>query len=329
MSRNRLLWLMPSLVLFLVSCSVKQEAPPPQKPVVTTDAFLGRWDVTVKTEKAEYPSWFELSKDGTQFKGRFVGRDGSARPIARIVISGDQLEFSLPKQYEKRNDDLVFKGKSLEGQLEGTTIGEDGNTLKWTAVRAPSLERSGAPDWGDPVKLFNGRDLTGWKPRNPEHNGWKVVGGILVNKTPSSDLITDQKFEDFKLHAEVNVPKNGNSGIYLRGRYEVQVEDLYGEGESTEGVQLTSLRMGGIYGFLTPAVNAVKKAGEWQSYDITLVGRGVTVVLNGKIIIDNQEIPGTTGGALDSNEGTPGPIFLQGDHTNISYRNIIITPAKK
>jgi hypothetical protein len=329
MSKNRLLWSMLGLALFLASCSPKQETPLSQKPAVSADAFLGRWDVVVKTDKEEYPSWFELSKDAAQFKGRFVGRSGSARPIARIVISGDQLEFSLPKQYEKRNDDLVFKGKYLDGQFEGTTVGEEGNTLQWTAVRAPSLERSGAPEWGEPTKLFNGKDLTGWKPRDPEHNGWKVRGGVLVNKIPSSDLISDQKFEDFRLHAEVNVPKNGNSGIYLRGRYEVQVEDLYGEGESTEGVQLTSLRMGGIYGFLTPTMNAVKKAGQWQTCDITLAGRRVTVVLNGKTIIDNQEIPGITGGALDSNEGTPGPIFLQGDHTNISYRNLVITPAKR
>ncbi len=329
MSKKFMLMLVLGVVLFAVSCAPKQEAPAPSKqPVTTTDAFLGRWDVTMKTEKEEYPSWFELATEGTQFKGQFVGRSGSARLIARIIISGEQLEFSLPKQYEKRTDDLVFKGKYAEGRIEGTTTSEEGKTLQWSAVRAPSLDRMGVPEWGDPVKLFNGKDLTGWKARNPESNGWKVVNGVLVNKTPSSDLITEREFEDFKLHVEFNVPKNGNSGVYLRGRYEIQVEDIFGAGESG-GIKLDSVHMGGIYGFVAPTVNAAKKVGEWQAYNITLVGRKVTVALNGKTIIDNQEIPGITGGALNSQEGASGPIFVQGDHTSISYRNIVVTPAKK
>ena len=330
MSKTRLLCFALGIVLVLNGCASKQQAPiPPQQQAMTADAYLGRWDATIKTENGEYPSWFEISKEATEFKGRFVGREGSARPIARIVASADQLDFSLPKQYEKRPDDLVFKGKAVDSRLEGTTVGDGGQTLSWSAVVAPTMERNVTPEWGEPVKLFNGRDLTGWKARHPEHNGWRVTGGILVNKIPSSDLITEQKFDDFKLHVDVNVPKNGNSGIYLRGRYEVQVEDILGSGESTGGLHLDNVHMAGIYGFLAPTVNAAKRAGEWQAYDITLVGRKVTVVLNGKTVIDNQEIPGITGGALDSNEGTSGPIFLQGDHTNISYRNIVIVPAKK
>jgi len=207
-------------------------------------------------------------------------------------------------------------------------VSDDGKTLSWTAVVAPSLERNTSVEWGEPVRLFDGKTLTGWKARHPERNGWKGTGGILINKTPSSDLITEPKFEDFKLHAEVNVPKNGNSGIYLRGRYEVQVEDILGSSESSGGPHLDNVHMAGIYGFLAPMANVAKKAGDWQAFDITLVGRKVTVVLNGKTVIDNQEIPGITGGALDSNEATPGPIFLQGDHTNISYRNIVIIPVK-
>jgi hypothetical protein len=327
--KSLFLWLLVPLVL--VGCSPateQQTTPASQAPVVSSESLVGRWDVTVKTEKEEYPSWFELSKSGDQWNGQFVGQSGSARPIAKLTVTGGNLEFSLPKQYEKRPDDLVFKGSLSGEQLNGTTTSEDGKTLQWTAVRAPSLQRAGAPEWGEHVTLFNGKDLTGWRPRHAERNGWKVVKGVLVNTTPSSDLVTEQEFEDFKLHVEFNVPKNGNSGVYLRGRYEVQVEDIFGSGEGT-GIKLDSVHMGGIYGFLAPAENAAKKIGEWQSYDITLVGRRVTVVLNGKTIIDSQEIPGITGGALNSNEGSPGPIFLQGDHTNISYRNIVITPAKK
>jgi len=86
--------------------------------------------------------------------------------------------------------------------------------------------------------------------------------------------------------------------------------------------------LGSVYGFLSPSEIANKKADEWQSYDITLIGRMVTVVLNGKTVICNQEIPGITGGALDSDEGAPGPLMLQGDHGVIEYRNIVLTPAR-
>jgi hypothetical protein len=90
-----------------------------------------------------------------------------------------------------------------------------------------------------------------------------------------------------------------------------------------------SREMGGIYGQVTPSRNAAKPAGEWQSYDITLVGRRVKVVLNGVTIINWAEIPGITGGALDSDEGAPGPIMLQGDHTAVQYRNIAVREAKR
>ena len=132
--------------------------------------------------------------------------------------------------------------------------------------------------------------------------------------------MTEAKFQDFQLHVEVMVPEGSNSGIYLRGRYEVQVQDDHGKEPHARG-------MGGIYGQVTPVENAALPAGEWQSFDITLVGRTVTVVLNGKTIIDGQEIPGITGGALDSREAEPGPIFLQGDHGRILYRNLVLTPG--
>ena len=86
--------------------------------------------------------------------------------------------------------------------------------------------------------------------------------------------------------------------------------------------------MGGIYGFIAPTADAAAPAAEWQAYDIRLVGRVVTVRLNGVEIISSQEIPGITGGALDSNEGSPGPLMLQGDHGPIEFRNIVITPGK-
>src|SRR4030095_11394836 len=160
-------------------------------------------------------------------------------------------------------------------------------------------------------------------------NGWHISGqdkqwiiesGVLKSPKPGSNLITNTVFTDFKLHIEFRYSKNGNSGIYLRGRYEVQIADVY---EAPQKDQF-----GAVYGFLAPSEMVAKNPGEWQSYDITLIGRMVTVVANGKTIICNREIPGITGGALNSKEVDPGPLMLQGDHGPIEYRNIIITPAK-
>jgi len=145
----------------------------------------------------------------------------------------------------------------------------------------------------------------------------------LVDGGPGANLRTTKKFEDFKLHIEYNCPDKGNSGVYLRGRYEVQVE--YEPADANDKFH----GMGSLYGFIAPSQELPKRPGEWESYDITLVGRHVTVVRDGVSTIDNQEIPGITGGAIDSKEGDPGPIYLQGDHTgNMRYRNIRISLPK-
>ena len=134
-----------------------------------------------------------------------------------------------------------------------------------------------------------------------------------------SNIYTTKNFKDFRLHVEFKYSKNGNSGIYLRGRYEVQIAD-------NKGDTPTSTKFGGIYGFLTPNEMVAKAAGEWQSFDITLIGRRVTVIANGTPIIIDQIIPGMTGGALDNNEAAPGPILIQGDHEPIELRNMVLTP---
>jgi hypothetical protein len=194
--------------------------------------------------------------------------------------------------------------------------------LKWTAVRAPKFDRKYTPRWGKPVSLFNGRDLTGWRVRDPKRaDTWRVVDGVMENTAHGTDIVTERNFTDFKIHVEFKMVEKGNSGVYLRGRYEVQIEDNFGQ-------EPESHRIGSIYGFITPSSNPSKKATEWQSYDITFIGRRVTVVLNDKTVVDNAEIPGITGGALDSNEGVAGPIMLQGDHEKVYYRNIVITPVK-
>jgi len=173
------------------------------------------------------------------------------------------------------------------------------------------------------MQLFNGKDLSGWAMSDPNATtAWRVDNGLLVSPGHGPELISTAKFTDFKLHVEFNCAKGANSGVYLRGRYEVQIED----DPEPEG---PTMQTGGVYGFLAATPAQPRRPGEWQSYDITFIGRVVTVMQNGQTIIDKQEIPGITGGALDSHEGSPGPIYLQGSEAgHVSFRNITITPAR-
>ncbi|RYG03561.1 MAG: DUF1080 domain-containing protein [Chitinophagaceae bacterium] len=282
----------------------------------------GRWDITMLKEGKEVPSWLEVVHSGTHsLVGYFVSTGGSARPISTVKVEGAKFSFSIPPQWEGGTDDLKLDG-TLEGQaISGTIIMPDAKQFTFKGVKAPKLDGLKAVTWNKPVALFNGKDLNGWQTVGTGENQWVAVDGILRSPKSGENLRTTQTFGDFKLHIEFKYPKESNSGVYLRGRYEVQVSDNMG-GEPTKG------DYSAIYGFLPPNAMAAKPAGEWQTYDITLVGRHVTVVANGKTVISNQEIPGITGGAIDSKEGEPGPIMIQGDHGPIEYRNITIATAK-
>lgn len=286
--------------------------------------ITGRWDLKVRDGGQEYPSWLEIRQSGYRtLVGSYVGQFGSARPIAEIKLdaAAGGFRFAVPPQWERRTNDVVFEGR-LEGDaLAGETTNDRGNPVHWTGRRAPALVRPQAPKWGKPIALFNGRDLAGWKPRHPNAaNGWKVQDGLLANAAPGNDLVTERLFTDFKLRARFRYPKGSNSGIYLRGRYEVQIEDGFGQEPDSHGI-------GGVYGFLTPRVNAARKPGEWQTLEITLVGRVVTIALNGEWIIERQAIPGITGGALDSDEDQPGPLVIQGDHGRVEFKEVTLTPG--
>jgi len=280
----------------------------------------GRWDIIVMKDGKELPSWLEVQHSGVQMLvGRFVWANGSARPISKVNFKDGKFSFTIPPQWEKETKDLEFEGTITATGISGTVIYVDGKKYNWTGVRAPSLKREGEPVWGEPITLFSGIDLKGWHAMG--ENQWKVKDGILTSEKSGSNLVSDMKFTDFKLHIEFRYQKGSNSGVYLRGRYEVQIEDSKGK-EPLPGY------LGAVYGFLVPSEQVAKDPGEWQSYDITLRGRMITLIANNKLVIYNQEIPGITGGAMDSKEGEPGPIMMQGDHGPIEYRNIIITPIK-
>lgn len=281
--------------------------------------LAGRWDMTQGAGEDSFPSWLELTETSTGWEGRYVGIWGSARPIERIEIEGECMVFSLPTQYEGYKVPMVFKG-SLQGEvLEGFTNAQDGSERLWRAVRAPAMVRSGEPKMGETINLI-GEGMSGWRARWPSAEfNWSNVEGALVNSATGTDIITEELFSDFKLVAEYSYPAGSNSGIYLRGRYEFQVLDDYGQPPAMGSA-------GAIYGFFPPLVSAVKPHCEVNRVEITLIGRRLTATLNGQLIHDDVEIPGITGGALDSDEGAPGPILLQGDHGAVTYHKVEVTP---
>ncbi len=323
--RNALLLFM--LVSFAQSSVLAQ-------PATKGSDVIGRWDLTIVIEGSDleglgmfrhglmdaagFPGWLEVNLSGfSTLVGRFVGYEGSARPISEVHYSPEtgKYNFSIPPQW-RDTEDIQFEFSLENNKLNGTML-QDGHNLKWTGVRAPSLTREKPPVWGNPKNLLDD-NLSRWII--PAKNKFTMVDGVLVNSEAGGNLVTSEKFEDFKLSVEFRYPEGSNSGIYLRGRHEVQIEDSPVDKPST-------ISIGSIYGFIEPAVYAAKKPGEWQTFEITLVGRNVTIVHNGIEVISNRPIPGITGGSLDSNEGAPGPIMIQGDHGPVEFRKFVITPA--
>jgi len=284
-------------------------------------AFLGRWDLTIVSSKGTYPSWIEVSENEGQAQVRIVGQVASVHPAHDVRLQGSKLTFASSEWFGKEIP-VLWKLTVDNGKLKGTQSRSDGVTGDLAGEPAPLLDRKPPAAWSEPEDIFTGKDLSGWEPDGPE-NHWKAENGELVNVSAGANIRTTRKFDDFKLHIEYNCPDLGNSGVYLRGRDEVQVEyEKPGTDDKFHG-------MGSIYGFIAPSVDLPRKPGQWESYDITLVGRHVTVVRDGVTTIDNQEIPGITGGAIDSHEGEPGVLYIQGDHTGgMKYRNIRISVPK-
>ena len=303
--------------------------------------FMGRWALTLQGDRA---GWLGVEEKDGGLASSVLWGGGSVLPTDGTKIEGDDLiitRLSNAKRKNKEGKEITEKvtetltvkvsGDSLTGSTVKTKAdGKAFGQTEFTGKRIPALPPR--PDlskvkYAAPITLFNGKDLTGWRLINPDSdNGWSVQDGVLINRVEKGkhfgNLRTDAEFEDFNLKLEVRTQENSNSGIYLRGIYEIQVAESFGK-------PLDPHNMGALYSRITPLVAAEKPIGEWQTMDITLVDRHVTVILNGKTIIDNQPALGCTGGALTSDEFHPGPLFLQGDHTNVDYRNIVLTPVVK
>ena len=217
-------FLVTLLAFFLTPRAASRSSSPTDSAAesASTAPFLGRWDLTLQTPDREYPSWLELREESGQLKAQFVGRWGNARPLPKVELSNGTLTFVSPKEEEDTREDLVFQGRLVGKTLAGTTTGQNGAPWRWTGQRTPALARKATPAWGKPMQLFNGRDLTGWRENKPGPSpAWKVEDGTLVSPGHGPELIHEGKFENFKLHVEFNCASNANSGVYLRGRYEV------------------------------------------------------------------------------------------------------------
>jgi hypothetical protein len=307
--------------------------------------FIDRWALTIPGGGA---GWLGVTEEDHQLKSTILWGGGSVVPVTVTKIENDTLVLTRVSERKKKDaSGQTISQKTVE-TITATVSGDDlklttstqqpdgkvGGKADFTGKRIPPLPHK--PDlakvkFGEPIKLFNGQDLAGWKLIHGKDNGWSVKEGVLLNNPLQAEgaprksygnLRTEKEFEDFRLTLEVMVEKGGNSGIYLRGIYEVQVAETFGK-------PVNSHNMGAIYSRLTPKEAAEKPPGEWQTFDITLVDRHATVILNGKTIIDNEPLLGCTGGALWSDQFKPGPIYLQGDHTKAAYRNVALRPVVK
>jgi len=303
-------------------------------------ALLGDWTLSITSGEA---GWLSISEtEENQPAVAMLVDVGTINPLKGVEVRDGKIHIPLKTRRKGKKGPIISKSSATVWSGGGTLKGEiltqfpDGKEKRdpFTGKAIPPMPP--APDlskvsFGEPITLLNGKDLTGWRLRRPEKlNGWSAKDGCLANETPKTDfspvgaygnLRTEAVFGDFKLHIEFLIEKDRNSGIYLRGMYEAQVVDRDSRMQSLQGV-------GAVFSRVAPSENAGFEGGKWQTYDITLVDRHITVVLNGVKVIDNQPVPGPTGGAMHTDPMAPGPIYLQGDHTSVKYRNIVLTPVK-
>ncbi|MGC2658884.1 MAG: DUF1080 domain-containing protein [Bryobacteraceae bacterium] len=284
--------------------------------------FVGRWDFDVPTPNGIGANWLGVTENGGKLDIWFQPTGGNVFEVKDYKVDGNHLTLTVAPA-RGSHPARTWELEAADGKLTGTEK-RGTNTITVTGVRAPKLDRAAPSSWSAPEALFDGKDLDGWKPvGDVAHSHWTVEDGMLVNTEHGANLETTRKFTDFKVHFEVNCPEDGNSGFFLRGRYEVQIED------EPLDKNPPNRRIGSIYGRIAPSIDLPRTPGKWTTFDITLVGRTVTIVRDGQTTIDHKEIEGITGGALNADEGEPGPFYIQGDHTGgLKFRDITVEVPK-
>jgi 3-keto-disaccharide hydrolase len=286
-------------------------------------AFLGRWTL-MSTGDRPGAYWLEVKDEGGKLTAKFLNRGGHPLPMENVRVEGEELIFTTPKSGANQNFS-EFRGK-VSGSKITATLKSGDRTADLSGGRPPSWPASNANGHhtlGKPVVLFEGKSLDAFGVQRADAPmNWSIEDGVMTNGEHANNLVSKEKFKDFKLNAEYKVGPGTNSGIYLRGRYELQVLDDFGKPPFDRGHMA-------IYGWKAPPVNSSKPAGEWQTVDVTVVGNRVTVVHNGQKIHDNAVLEAITGGALDIDEAAPGPIMIQGDHSKVWFRKILVTPITR
>ena len=294
----------------------------PAFPQNSSSPFVGRWDFNVNTDSGPGANWLGITKKNGNLEVWFQPTGGHVYPVKDVHLNGSHLTLTVSPA-SGHHPAMIWELDATGEKLTGVQKQGDQST-PLTGMRAPELKHSMPTDWTKPEPLFNGKNLDGWEPiGDVAKSHWVVKDGLLVNEARGANLKSTRQFEDFKLHFEVNCPDGANSGFYLRGRYEVQLEYEPAHSEPMER------EMGSIYGRLAPSSELPRTPGKWETFDVTLVGRTITLVRNGVKTIDRKEIEGITGGALDADEGKPGSFYIQGDHTGgLKFRNITVAVPK-
>ena len=280
--------------------------------------FAGAWNITGDAPNQNYVYWLEVKDDGGKLSALFLNRGGSPVPVEDVKIENGELSFSLPGNATPKQ---TVHLRAAGGKLTGTVGAQ---AIKVTGERPPqwgACDANAAHTFGKPVVLFDGKSMAAWGVQDPKKpSGWTIEDGVMTNEPHANNLVSKEKFKNFKIEAEYKLSPKGNSGIYLRGRYEMQVLDDAGAAPGDVHGHMA------IYARKAPDKNVSKPAGEWQTAQITIVGNCVTAVLNGTTVHDNARIAGITGGALDARETEPGPIMIQGDHEKVWFRKVVVTP---
>jgi hypothetical protein len=282
-----------------------------------TNPFLGAWNITGDPPNSGNVYWLEVKDDGGKPTATFLNRGGSPVPATDVKIENGMLTFTVAGNNPKNTVML----HAADGKLTGTV---GANAVKVTGVRPPAwgaCDANGAHTFGTPVALFDGKSLDAFGVQNTSQpSGWKVEDGVMTNQPRANNLVSKQSFWNYKLEAEYKLSDKGNSGLYQRGRYEMQVLDDAGSAPGDVHGHMS------FYARKAPDKNVSKKAGEWQTATITVVGNCLTAVLNGETVQNNIRLTGITGGALDAREAEPGPIMIQGDHEVVWFRKVVVTP---
>lgn len=297
------------------------------------DPVIGNWSAKLPFDKMPAASFiFTREADGSA-KALVLYRWGSPMYCSDVKIEGNS--FSLRHPYGQ-----AFEGEVIGGRMFARIASCDKKTGKvksswqpFEGFRNPPVPCGVSTDdasFGEPIDILKDglggfEGMAGGKMETT----WSFKDGVLSNRVMGPDgkkihganIMTKRNdFYDFKLDYDVRVPKDANSGMYLRGRFEIQTLDSYGK-------ELDEHHMAAYYGRVKPVVAAEKPAGEWQHVTVVLYKRRLTVTLNGKRIIDSAPLVGVTGGAIDADLFKAGPLYIQGDHSDADYRNIVLRPA--